>query len=49
MAAGEAVLDAVANEEFLADVRAKAERLRGGWNSSSATIPNCSKACAAWA
>ena len=29
MAAGEAVLDAVANDEFLADVRAKAERLRG--------------------
>ena len=29
MAAGEAVLDAVANEEFLAEVRAKAERLRG--------------------
>ena len=29
MAAGEAVLDAVANHEFLADVRAKSERLRG--------------------
>jgi len=29
MAAGEAVLDVVANEEFLADVRAKGERLRG--------------------
>ena len=29
MAAGEAVLDVVANDEFLADVRAKAERLRG--------------------
>ena len=29
MAAGEAVLDVVANEEFLAEVRAKAERLRG--------------------
>jgi acetylornithine/N-succinyldiaminopimelate aminotransferase len=29
MAAGEAVLDAVANGEFLAEVRAKAERLRG--------------------
>ena len=29
MAAGEAVLDAVANDEFLAGVRAKAERLRG--------------------
>ena len=29
MAAGEAVLDAVANEEFMADVRAKGERLRG--------------------
>ncbi len=29
IAAGEAVLDAVANEEFLAEVRAKAERLRG--------------------
>ena len=29
MAAVEAVLDAVANEEFLAEVRAKAERLRG--------------------
>jgi len=29
MAAGEAVLDVVANEEFLADVRAKSERLRG--------------------
>jgi acetylornithine/N-succinyldiaminopimelate aminotransferase len=28
MAAGEAVLDAVANDEFLADVRAKSERLR---------------------
>ena len=28
MAAGEAVLDVVANEEFLADVRAKSERLR---------------------
>ena len=28
IAAGEAVLDAVANEEFLADVRAKSERLR---------------------
>ena len=29
MAAGEAVLDVVANDEFLAEVRAKAERLRG--------------------
>lgn len=29
MAAGEAVLDVVANEAFLADVRAKGERLRG--------------------
>lgn len=29
MAAGEAVLDAVANEAFMADVRAKGERLRG--------------------
>jgi acetylornithine/N-succinyldiaminopimelate aminotransferase len=29
MAAGEAVLDVVANEEFLAEVRAKSERLRG--------------------
>ena len=29
IAAGEAVLDAVANDEFLAEVRAKAERLRG--------------------
>ena len=29
MAAGEAVLDVVANEEFLAEVRVKAERLRG--------------------
>lgn len=29
MAAGEAILDVVANEEFLADVRAKGERLRG--------------------
>ena len=29
MAAGEAVLDVVANEEFLANVRAKGERLRG--------------------
>ncbi|OZA17873.1 MAG: acetylornithine transaminase [Novosphingobium sp. 17-62-19] len=29
MAAGEAVLDVVANEEFLDDVRAKGERLRG--------------------
>lgn len=29
MAAGEAVLDVVANEEFLLDVRAKGERLRG--------------------
>lgn len=29
MAAGEAVLDVVANDEFLADVRAKGERLRG--------------------
>jgi len=29
MAAGEAVLDAVANDEFLAEVRAKADRLRG--------------------
>jgi len=29
MAAGEAVLDAVANDEFLAEVRSKAERLRG--------------------
>lgn len=29
MAAGEAVLDVVANEEFLSDVRAKGERLRG--------------------
>jgi acetylornithine/N-succinyldiaminopimelate aminotransferase len=28
MAAGEAVLDAVANDEFLSDVRAKSERLR---------------------
>ncbi len=28
MAAGEAVLDAVANDEFLADVRAKGERIR---------------------
>lgn len=30
MAAGNAVLDAVANEDFLADVRAKGERLRAG-------------------
>ena len=29
MAAGEAVLDVVANDQFLAEVRAKAERLRG--------------------
>ena len=29
MAAGEAVLDVVGNEEFLADVRAKSDRLRG--------------------
>lgn len=29
MAAGEAVLDVVANEEFLGEVRAKGERLRG--------------------
>ncbi|WP_062347256.1 aspartate aminotransferase family protein [Novosphingobium sp. CCH12-A3] len=29
MAAGEAVLDVVANEEFLSEVRAKGERLRG--------------------
>lgn len=29
MAAGEAVLDAVGNEEFMAEVRAKGERLRG--------------------
>lgn len=29
MAAGEAVLDVVANDEFLSDVRAKGERLRG--------------------
>ena len=29
MAAGEAVLDVVANDEFLAEVRAKSERLRG--------------------
>jgi acetylornithine/N-succinyldiaminopimelate aminotransferase len=29
MAAGEAVLDVVANDEFLGDVRAKGERLRG--------------------
>lgn len=29
MAAGEAVLDVVANEEFMAEVRAKGERLRG--------------------
>ena len=29
MASGEAVLDVVANEEFLSDVRAKGERLRG--------------------
>ena len=29
MAAGEAVLDAVANDKFLAEVRAKADRLRG--------------------
>ncbi|MES2301185.1 MAG: aspartate aminotransferase family protein [Pseudomonadota bacterium] len=29
MAAGEAVLDVVANDDFLADVRAKGERLRG--------------------
>ncbi|WP_298164652.1 aspartate aminotransferase family protein [Novosphingobium sp.] len=29
MAAGEAVLDVVANDEFLAEVRAKGERLRG--------------------
>ena len=29
MAAGEAVLDVVANEEFRAEVRVKAERLRG--------------------
>jgi acetylornithine/N-succinyldiaminopimelate aminotransferase len=29
MAAGEAVLDVVANEEFLTEVRAKSERLRG--------------------
>jgi acetylornithine/succinyldiaminopimelate/putrescine aminotransferase len=50
MAAGEAVLDAVANLEFLADVRAKSEQAcAAASNSSSATIPTCSNWCGAWA
>jgi acetylornithine/N-succinyldiaminopimelate aminotransferase len=49
MAAGEAVLDAVANEDIPRRSPRQGPRLRGGWSSSSATIPNCSRKCAAWA
>ncbi len=40
MAAGEAVLDAVANEEFMADVRAKGERLRSRIEQFIGNYPN---------
>ncbi|WP_374529599.1 aspartate aminotransferase family protein [Novosphingobium sp.] len=40
MAAGEAVLDAVANEAFLADVRAKSERLRSRLEQFIGNYPN---------
>jgi acetylornithine/N-succinyldiaminopimelate aminotransferase len=49
MAAGEAVLDAVANEEFLAEVRAKGERLRGRLEQFIGNYPELFEACAAWA
>ena len=48
MAAGEAVLDVVANEAFLAEVRARwRAAARRGSSSSSPTIPSCSSWCAA--
>ncbi len=40
MAAGEAVLDAVANDEFLGEVRAKSERLRGRLEQFIGNYPN---------
>lgn len=40
MAAGGAVLDAVANDEFLAEVRAKSERLRGRLEQFIGNYPN---------
>jgi acetylornithine/N-succinyldiaminopimelate aminotransferase len=40
MAAGEAVLDAVANDEFLAEVRAKSERLRSRLEQFIGNYPN---------
>ncbi|WP_374284191.1 aspartate aminotransferase family protein [Novosphingobium sp.] len=40
MAAGEAVLDAVANEEFMAEVRAKGERLRSRIEQFIGNYPN---------
>ena len=47
MAAGEAVLDAVANDAFLAGRARQGRNASGrGWNSSSATTPTCSNWCA---
>ncbi|MFY7835885.1 MAG: aspartate aminotransferase family protein [Novosphingobium sp.] len=43
MAAGEAVLDVVANEAFLAEVRAKGERLRGWIEQFIGNYPNLFK------
>lgn len=43
MAAGEAVLDVVANEAFLAEVRAKGERLRGRIEQFIGNYPNLFK------
>ncbi|KPF90090.1 acetylornithine aminotransferase [Novosphingobium sp. AAP83] len=40
MAAGEAILDVVANDEFLAEVRAKGERLRGRIEQFIGNYPN---------
>ena len=47
MAAGKAVMEVVANDEFLAEVTEKGDRCAAVSNSSSATIPNCSTWCAA--
>jgi acetylornithine/succinyldiaminopimelate/putrescine aminotransferase len=46
MAAASAVLDAVANDEFLAHVRDMGAKLTAVWSSSSAIIPICSNWCA---
>jgi acetylornithine/N-succinyldiaminopimelate aminotransferase len=46
-AAGEAVLDIVANDEFLENVRRMGDRLRGAPEQMIPTMTICSRACAA--